>query len=268
MHHALKALIESKESADLKFYTLGTFTVDINGRLITSKDWGRDKTIQLIQFFITSRHRKGLHKEQILDRLWPEAGMDEGNRDFKIAYHGVNKALEPLRKSREEPKYLIREGLTYQLNEKHIWIDSEVFDQCLEIANHFMSSDTSIAIDALEMATSIYKGSYLPNRIFEDWSSLERERLQLLAINAMISLGEMKLDINPQESIRLAQEALLIDSTWEEAYRLQMIAYQKKGNRPQVIKTFNACKKVLDEEFGIDPLPETVSLYEDVMMIN
>ncbi len=265
MNHALKALLESRESADLIFHTLGTFTADVNGRDISAKDWGRDKTIQLIQFFITSRHRKGLHKEQIIDRLWPDIGMDGGNRDFKIAYHGVNKALEPNRKSREESKYIKRQGVTYQINEDRIWIDSEAFDQAIKIANHYQQSDPQTTIEALEFATNLYRGSYLPNRIFEDWSSLERERLQLLAINAMITLGELKLDTNPEESIRLAQEALLIDYTWEEAYRLQMMAYSKKGNRPQVIKTFNSCKKILEEEFGIEPLPETVALMEEVM---
>jgi len=267
MNKALKALIESKELADLTFYTMGTFTAHVKGREITSKDWGRDKTIQLIQFFITSRHRKGLHKEQIIDRLWSDSGMDEGNRDFKIAYHGVNKALEPNRKSREESKYVIRQGLTYQINENKIWIDSEAFDQAIEIANHNHQADEQTTIEALEFATSLYKGSYLPNRIFEDWSSLERERLQLLAINAMISLGEMNLETNPEESIRLAQEALLIDVTWEEAYRLQMMAYRKKGNRPQVIKTYNACKKVLEVEFGIEPLPETVAVYNEIIAV-
>ncbi len=267
MHHALKALIESKQSTELTFYTFGTFSTFANGREISSKDWGRDKTIQLIQFFITSRHRKGLHKEQILDRLWPEAGTDEGIRDFKIAYHGVNKALEPNRKSREESKYIIRQGLTYQINESNIWIDSEVFDQAITLANHFQSTDKGTAAEALAFATSIYKGSYLPNRIFEDWSSLERERLQLLAINAMIALGEIELNTNPDESIRLAQEALLIDATWEEAYRLQMMAYRRKNNRPLVIKTFNTCKHILKEEFGIAPLPETLAIYEGIMEV-
>ena len=172
-----------------------------------------------------------------------------------------------LGKSREEAQYIIRQGLTYQINEEKIWIDSEAFDQAIEIANHYQQTDEETAIEALEFATSLYKGSYLPNRIFEDWSSLERERLQLLAINAMISLGEKKLETNPDESIRLAQEALLIDSTWEEAYRLQMMAYRKKGNRPQVIKTYNACKEILEEEFGIEPLPETISVYDEMIAI-
>jgi len=267
MNQNLKSLIESKEAADLTFHTLGIFIAEVNGREITTKDWGRDKTIQLIQFFITSRHRKGLHKEQIIDRLWPEAGMNEGNRDYKIAYHGVNKALEPNRKSREDAQYVIRQGLTYQINEAKIWIDSEAFDRAIQIANHFQQTEQDTTIEALEFATDLYKGSYLPNRIFEDWSSLERERLQLLAINAMITLGEMKLKSNPEESIRLAQEALLIDATWEEAYRLQMMAYRVKGNRPQVIKTYYVCKRILDEEFGILPLPETVTVYEEIIAV-
>ena len=265
MNQALISLIDSKKEADLHFYTLGTFTAHIGGREISTRDWGRDKTIQLIQFFITSRHRKGLHKEQIIDRLWPDIDMDQGSRDFKIAHHGVNKTLEPTRKSRELAKYVIREGLTYQLNHNNVWIDAAAFDKAIEIANHCKDSDEETMIEALEYAANLYKGTYLPNRIFEDWSSLERERLQLLAINAMISLGELLLESNPEESIRLAQEALRIDSTWEEAYRLQMLAYQKKNNRPQVIKTFNLCKKVLEEEFGISPLPETESVYEAVM---
>ena len=267
MHHDLEALIQSKASAQLVFTTLGRFVAMVNGREISPKDWGRDKTIQLIQFFITSRHRKGLHKEQILDRLWPDSGMEEGNRDFKIAYHGINKALEPNRKSREEPKYFLRQGLTYQLNEENVWIDAEAFDQAIQIANRAMNDDPETAIQALEYASSLYDGTYLPNRIFEDWSSLERERLQLLAINAMISLGEMKLSANPEESIRLAQEALIIDSTWEEAYRLQMLAYLKKGNRPQVIKTYQACKKALMDEFEIEPLPETTAIFESMIAV-
>lgn len=265
MNQALKSLMQTKAEADLIFYTLGTFSTEVKGRNITSKDWGRDKTIQLIQFFLTARHRKGLHKEQIINRLWPDAEMEEGNRDFKIAYHGINKALEPNRKSREQPHYIERQGQTYQINEKFIWIDAEAFDQAISIANHAQAEDPETSSEALEWAVNLYRGSYLPNRIYEDWSSLERERLQLLAINAMISLGESKLATNPEESIRLAQEAILIDSTWEEAYRLQMQAYHLKGNRPQVIKTFKACESILSEEFGIEPMPETRRLMDEVL---
>jgi len=262
--HNLEDIIRSREDASMVVETLGGFHVYVDGREITAKEWGRDKTLQLIQFFITARHRNGLHKEQIIDRLWEDSSVEEGMRNIKVALHGINKALEPNRKPREEAKYILRQGVTYQLTNKDIWIDVEAFDQALSLENEYHNdSEKSKAI--LKYATDLYRGTYLPNRVFQDWTATERERIQLLAINAMISLGELNLKTNPAESIRLAQEALIIDSTWEEAYRLQMMAYLHKKNRPQVIKTYNYCAKVLDQEFGIDPLPETRKIYEEVM---
>jgi DNA-binding SARP family transcriptional activator len=265
--HNLEDIKRSKQEASLVVETLGGFNVFVNGREITSKDWGRDKTVQLIQFFITARHRRGLHKEQIIDRLWEGSTMDEGMRDIKVALHGINKALQPDRKPRQQPKFIIRQGVTYQLSEKEVWIDAEAFDQTLALLSLNSNENTENSRQILRYATELYKGSYLPNRAFDDWTATERERLQLLAINAMISLGELTLQTNPTESIRLAQEALIVDPTWEEAYRLQMTAYSMKKNRPQVIKTYKACTKVLDEEFGIAPLPETKRIYDQVMGI-
>jgi DNA-binding SARP family transcriptional activator len=69
---------------------------------------------------------------------------------------------------------------------------------------------------------------------------------------------------NPMESIRFAQKALLIDHAWEDAYRVQMEAYLQKGNRPMAIKTYQQCEKVLEEEFGIEPLPETQQLLRKI----
>ena len=76
------------------------------------------------------------------------------------------------------------------------------------------------------------------------------------------------LEENPLESIRLSQKALSIDPTWEDAYRLQMLGYLAKGNRPQAIKAYQNCVNVLDEEFGIDPLPETKKLIREIEEIS
>ena len=75
------------------------------------------------------------------------------------------------------------------------------------------------------------------------------------------------LDENPLESIRLAQNALAIDATWEDAYRIQMQAYILKGNRPQAIRTYMKCKSILEEEYGIPPLPETNKLLKKIESI-
>ena len=72
-------LEDFKNNAEIRIKTLGSFSVVRNETIIDSKDWGRDKTLQLLQYFISSRKKNALHKEQIMDNLW----QDWNDRDFK-----------------------------------------------------------------------------------------------------------------------------------------------------------------------------------------
>ena len=263
-NNKIQELASFKENAEIRIQTLGQFTVWRNNEKIESKQWGRDKTIQLLQYFISNRRRNSLHKEKIMDHLWD----DGDDRDFKVALHGINKVLEPNRPSRTEAIYIIRQGVSYHLNLEKIWIDVEVLEKYVIIANEYFGTDNVIAKKAYKLALELYDGIYLPNRVFEDWSSEEREKIQLLVLGAYIALAEILLKENPLESIRLAQNAISIDPTWEDAYRLQMHAYLAKGNRPQAIKTYQKCVSILDEEYGIDPLPETKKLLREIEEIH
>jgi DNA-binding SARP family transcriptional activator len=264
MYNSISQILAKKEASQIKVKTLGGFEVWVNGKMLSSKDWGRDKSIQLFQFFLIARNRKALLKDTIVDKLWEDDLDDQG---FKVALHGVNKALEPNRKSHSDTNFLQRSGHTYQLNFEHIFIDSFAFEQLVSIGNQLVTTNEREAKMAYRQALELYKGSFLPERVYEDWSADERERLQLIYLNAAIELAELLIDENPVESIQIAQNALLVDIVWEDAYRIQMQAYLKKGNRPMAIKTYKVCEQVLKEEFGIKPLPETRKLYESILAV-
>lgn len=263
----LSTLAVAKTKASIRIQTLGNFQVWVEGQAVGSKDWGREKTIQLFQFLVTARHRRAMHKEQITDRIWEEGDTKSNEQNFKVALHGINKVLEPNRKSRTAARFIQRQGHTYQLHTQDIWIDIDALEQYIAIGNRATINDPAIAQEAYRQALDLYHGVYLPNRLYEDWSSGERERVQVLTLGAFISLAELSLAESPMESVRLAQQALLIDPTWEDAYRIQMQAYRQKGNRPMAIKTYQQCEKILDEEFGINPLPETRKLYEEILKL-
>jgi len=260
----LQELKQFEEDAVIRIQTLGQFNLWREKEKVDSKEWGRDKSIQLLQYLISNRQRHALHKEKIMDHLWEEGD----DRDFKVALHGVNKVLEPNRPSRTEPSFVIRRGVSYQLDLEKVWIDAAALEQYVIIGNEALGEDQAISKRAYKSAIELYQGVYLPNRIFEDWSSEEREKIQILILGAYVILAEILLKDNPLESIRLAQCAIAIDNTWEDAYRLQMQAYIIKGNRPQAIKAYQKCADVLDKEYGIDPLPATKSLLKEIENIH
>ncbi len=251
------------DHAALLIYTLGGFRVERDGIEIKATAWGREKAIYLFQYLITNR-RKQQHKEQIIAQLWPELDQEAGDRDFKVALNAVNKAIEPERPPRTQSRFIQRFDLAYGINLDELWIDVDAFEAKLAAGNQLLESDPDSAIANYKVAVDLYKGEYLPERRYEDWTSGERERLGILAMSAMTTLAELQIDSNPRDSLRLTQQVLAQEPLWEEAYRVQMQAFQALGNRSMALKTYQQCIKILNEEFGIDPLPETNSIYDEI----
>lgn len=252
------------EQAALRIQTLGSFHVWREGVEIESVAWGREKAVHLFQFFVTTRGQY-FHKEQIIDQLWPELDPKASDRDFKVALHAINKTLEPERQPRSEPRFIQRNDLTYGLNMVDVWVDADVFENYVINGNQHLDKDISKAIEYYQQAVKLYAGDYLPERRYEDWSSAERERLQVLVLNMMTKLADLLVDRNTLESIRLTQRVLTLDPVWEDAYRTQMRAYMLQGNRPLALRTYEQCVEKLKKEFGVEPLPETNELYDKII---
>lgn len=254
------------DTVSLRIQTLGGFRLWRDGILIEAAAWGREKALHLFQFFVTTRrYTSALHKEQIIDRLWPELDPEEGDRDFKVALNAIYKVLEPERPPRSESRFIQRQGLVYELNLAEVWIDADAFELWVAQGNQALPQRSEEAIAAYQKALAWYKGDFLPERRYEDWTSAERERLHLLALGTMTTLASLIVSQSPLESIRLTQHVLTIDPVWEDAYRVQMLAHLAQGNRPLALRTYQQCVNMLQQELGVDPLPETLKLYEQII---
>lgn len=254
---------DTASRAPLKVQTLGGFRVWRDGREIDTAAWGREKAQHLFQFFLTMR-RRPMHKEEIVDRLWPHLNKDLGDRDFKVALNALNKALEPARASREPSRFVRRFELAYSLNLDEVSLDTVDFESLVEQGNRVLRPQPAKAIEHYRAAVAIYHGDYLPERHYEDWSTVERERLLTLAHVTMTTLANLLCQQDPHESLRLTQTVLARDAAWEDAYRIQMRAYMALGNRAQALRTYQSCVQKLHDEFGVEPLPETQQLHAEI----
>jgi DNA-binding SARP family transcriptional activator len=255
----------------LRIQTLGGFRVWINDRELPPTVWTREKALHLLQLLITLRRKKP-HKEQIIDMLWPDLDPETGDRDFRVALNALQNALEPARAPRTPSHVILRSELNYSLNLDEIWLDVDAFEEHLAAANQAavefietttarVSTSATGAVTHLQSAIALYHGEYLPERRYDDWTTAERERLHTLALSAMTRLAELLLTTNPLETLRLTRRVLELDPLWENAYRIEMQAHLSTGNRPMAIRVYEQCKKVMMDEFGLEPLPETRKIY-------
>ena len=255
----------STPAPELRVQTLGRFVVWRGGEKMPEADWGREKARRLFQYLITY-HRQHIPKERIAGELWPHLDAARADRDFKVALNAVQSVLEPDRPPRSPSSYITRNGLSYGLNaDAPITLDVTEFEDDIAAGNTTEKSSPEQAIDLYRRALVLYQGDYLPDAIYEDWSSAERERLVALYLSGAGRLARLLLDAGDLlETINWSQKVLAVDPCWEEAYRLLMRAHMANGNRPLAIRAYRQCRKALFDELGIEPMNETTRLYEQI----
>jgi len=245
----------------LRIQTLGQLKVWLGNQLVEEKDWQRGKAKELFEFFVTKRHQQ-VSKEEIYQALWPDQDESGANRSFKVALNALLKTLEPGRKARAESFFIKKEGQTYGLNHQAGYdLDIASFEEWI-IAG-LEEKDANRSKDLLERGLKRYEGNYLEDRRLADWCLNERERVQVLFLRGAEKLAQVSVRLQDFDTcIQWCEAILRVDRSWEEAYRLMMYSYYQKNNRPQAIKWYQKCCRVLEDELGVEPMHPTKEMFE------
>ncbi len=253
--HAPQPLVEVSQSTwpRLTIRTFGSAEVICESKLIQRTEWQTEATKELFMFFAV-QPRAG-RKEQIMATLWPEKSAAHANDMFHSSIYRIRRALYP-------ELLLYREG-KYQLNpEAEYQLDVNEFERLLDQAGPL---DDEATISALRRALELYRGDFL-QELYSDWANTRREMLREKYMTALLRLAAFERHVGHfDEAIKLYQTALEKDNLREEVYRALMILYQQLGERTQAIQTYKRCLQILKEELGVSPMPETISLYKQIV---
>lgn len=98
----------------------------------------------------------------------------------------------------------------------------------------------------------------------DEWVSPERLRMQQLQLHVLESISGCCLEQGRFGlAIDAALAALRLDPFHEGAYRTIIRAHLAEGNNAAAVRTYRHCVQVLDDEFGIEPSPETMALLHE-----
>lgn len=234
---------------------------------VEARAWQRKKAHQLMALLLTNRHR-WLLREQICDALWPDDSKADAEAHFKVTLNALNAALEPMRPPRTPPFYVRRQGSAYRFAPPEgVWLDVEEFERRIDIARIQTAAGTSesLAVAQIELleAVGLYRGDYLSEYLYEEWTREERDRLLAQYLDAATTLADLLLQHGrPAESIRICDSILARDPSWEQAYGVLMRAYVRIGNRRLALATYERCVRNLRDTLDVAPLPQTTEIYE------
>lgn len=178
--------------------------------------------------------------------LWP----DTDDRRAKAALRRTLSAL----KAAVGAETIFANREVIGLETDAVWCDVTVFQQAIQ------QGDLAGAVELFR--DDFLAGFSLRDSLpFDDWQlqqqeSLRRELTQALAQLAQSSTG--------QTAVTHARRWCQIDPLREEAHRTLMRLLAENGRSADALMQYRDCVRILDEELGVPPLPETTALYQAI----
>lgn len=215
--------------------------------------------------YLALGHPRHFSRVELLGNLWPEhsAGSHVGT---------FNTALWRLRRLIERPPLkhgdLItsdRRGAIGLNGPEGVWLDVAEFEQVIAPGLSKPTERLSDAdINGLNRGVDLYKSDILID-VIDDWALREREKHRRSYLNALWRLMQVaSIRRDYAEAIRHAQAILDNDALREDVHRELMQLFVLGGQRAQALRQFEKCRELLRRELAIQPMRETMALYQHI----
>ena len=152
-----------------------------------------------------------------------------------------------------------------------IWVDLVRFRALLAEADrhdHVASDACPTCVAWLEEAVALYRDDFLAgfhlrdSPEFDDWRFFQAEGLRRELAGALDRLVAAHGRSGAYEvAIAHARRRLALDPLHEPAHRALMQLYEWAGQRAAALRQYQRCARVLQDELGVAPQPETTALY-------
>ena len=221
------------------------------------------KALTILKYLLANRGRP-VSQDHLMGWLWPESNLKKARWSLNSAIHGLRKLISGCQSSSVSVNYVSLEDGYYRLSPSvRVTSDVDEFDECHRRGRHLEKNDQmrKAAIE-YEKAIELYRGDYLVEDLYEDWTMVERERLSNAYMDILGRLAIHYMEVEQhQESIRTCYRVLEKDRCHEDSYRLLMRCYARLGLRARALHQYRMCEQILEQEYGTSPSPETRSLY-------
>jgi predicted ATPase/DNA-binding SARP family transcriptional activator len=241
----------------VRVWMLGGFKVSVGPRTIEGDAWRLKKAASLLKLLaLSGGHR--LHREQVMDLLWPDSGRRAASNNLRQTLHAVRRILNPAVGSR----YLASEDESLVLcPEGDLWVDVEAFEEAAQRARR--SRDPA----AYRAAIELYAGELLPEDRYEEWTEARREELRQLHLALLVQLAELYEERGEYEpAIEALRKATANEPTFEEGHAHLMRLYALLGRPERALSQYERLRDALVRGLGTQPAATTRHLRDEIAL--
>ena len=208
---------------------LGGFDVSVDGTVRLEGAWRRRTAASLVKVLALAPGQR-LHREQVIDLLWPDESPADAAPKLHKAAHYARRAVG------RDDAVVLRNDVVQLFPGADLTVDVVVFDELSRRA--LAGADPGLARDAIDH----YGGELLPDDRYEDWAEERRELLRLRHLNLLRLAGQwMELsELEPGD---------------EAAHVELMREHVANGDASAALQQYERLERVLDREFGMTPGP-------------
>ncbi len=185
-------------------------------------------------------------REKLAALFWGDVADAHSRQSLRTATHMLRQQLGA--------QLLLADRETIQVNPAYpVWVDTREFENQAQLIVGGLVEPSGIL--------ELYKGDLLAE-FYDDWILPEREHYRQQYLDVLLQIAQhLRGQSEYARAIEFSRRVLEQDPANERAHQQLMFCYVATGDRTAALEQFEACRRVLQEELGVEPSPETIALY-------
>lgn len=258
---------EDEESAPARIYLAGRVCIENRGVI-------RDETAlpgrqgRLLFCFLVLNQALPIARHQLVNAVW-------GEREPEALDASLNALVSKLRRYLDGARIDGATALEGSMGSYRLqlppgsWVDIDQAEHSFHEAEGAARKDDMPALYvAALVAGAVARRPFLAGENLP-WVVAQRERLRTVLVRTLDYRSDFyRWHGEPDVALKLAQEAVAVEPFRETGHQRLMRLLRDQGNRAEALRAYERCRRLLRDELGVNPSPETEALYLTLLKAN
>jgi DNA-binding SARP family transcriptional activator len=210
---------------------------------------------------------KTVSRDRLIDALWGERPPNTAVTALQGHVSGLRKLLEPDRASEDVYRVILTRGSGYEIRLQREQLDLGVFERLRSEGRHALArGEPERAAARLREGLALWRGTPLADVAYEPFAQTEIARLEELRVATLEDRLEADLASGRHSELVGELEALVKEYPLRERLRRQlMLALYRAGRQAEALEAYQAARRALVKELGIEPGRELRELQQAIL---